>query len=297
MRTLSKRVFGFIALFLLVMCMATPITVGATTLDDLAGSSNNGSTQNSTTDSSIYAKEPNSNSNYSDETTQTLTDYLKDYNAVTNDQMQAAQTYASPIVNFLGILSGFILTITSAAIFVVTAFDLLYIGVPLLRPYIDGGKTAAMSGGAGSPMGGMGMGGMGMGMHGGMRGGMGMGMGGGMGQQAPASPLSRFCLVSDEAVQCVMLANQPAGGAAPMGGMGMGGMGMGGMGMQAQQPQVPTKSIIFTYLKKRIVFLVIFFVAMIVLMSSVFTDCGINLAQLFMNIMNNVNNTISNVQV
>ena len=89
-----------------------------------------------------------------------------------------------------------------------------------------------------------------------------------------------------------------AGGMMP-GGMGMGSP-MGGMGMGAPmgggQP-APTKSVILMYLKKRAFFLIIFAVASIVLMSSIFTDCGINLAALLTKIMNRLNGSISNVQV
>lgn len=287
----NKRLkpIGLMFALLLSIFILMPHSVFAASLDDLAQQSQDGTTQQST-----QQVEPSAQS---DETAGVLSDYLHNYNAVTDTQMQQAQTYASPIVNIIGVLSGLILTLASAAIFLVTAFDLLYIGVPLVRPYIDGGKTQAMSGGAG--MSGMGMGGMGMGgmgMHGmGMRGMGGMGMGGMSGGQ-PAPAGSKFCLVSDEAVNCVLLAQQSA--QPPMAGGMAGGMGMGmGMGMPQQQPQIGTKSIMWTYLKKRSIFLVLFFVAMIVLMSSVFTDCGINLAQLFMKIMNNVNGTISNVQI
>lgn len=70
-------------------------------------------------------------------------------------------------------------------------------------------------------------------------------------------------------------------------GMGMGG-GMMSVAGQAQQP-MPMKSVILEYLKKRAFFLVIFSVATIVLMSSIFTDCGINLAELIFKIMDKAN--------
>ena len=73
-------------------------------------------------------------------------------------------------------------------------------------------------------------------------------------------------------------------------------MGMGGMGMgmpQQQAAPMPIKSVIFEYLKKRVFFLIIFAIATIILMSSIFTDCGINLAELITKIMNKVNGQIT----
>ena len=109
--------------------------------------------------------------------------------------------------------------------------------------------------------------------------------------------------VSDEAVNCAALANpQPQGGGmgmspmGGMGGMGMGGGMMGGMGGQQQQP-MPTKSVIMMYLKKRTFFLIVFAVATILLTSSIFTDCGINLAELSFKIIDKFNSIISGVNV
>lgn len=79
-------------------------------------------------------------------------------------------------------------------------------------------------------------------------------------------------------------------------GMGMGGMGMGGM-QGGQQQQQNTKSAIFTYLKKRAIFLVIFALCSVILLSSVFTDCGINLALLGQKVMNKLNGQITEVDV
>lgn len=117
---------------------------------------------------------------------------------------------------------------------------------------------------------------------------------------------SKHQLVSDEALAAVGGANggQQAGGmGSPMGGMGspMGGMGspmgspMGG-GMGGQQKQ-STKSVITTYFKKRVVFMVIFAVATVILTSSILTGVGINLAALLTEIINKLNSIINGVKV
>lgn len=117
---------------------------------------------------------------------------------------------------------------------------------------------------------------------------------------------SKHQLVSDEALAAVGGASgcQQAGGmGSPMGGMGspMGGMGspmgspMGG-GMGGQQKQ-STKSVITTYFKKRVVFMVIFAVATVILTSSILTGVGINLAALLTEIIDKLNSIINGVKV
>lgn len=249
---------------LLVLCMmcimafASPVCIYAAS--DLDGLSSGSTTNDSTSHGS------------SDDTS--ISDYFKGYNPVTQDNMEKARTMASPIVNALGTLSGFIIMIVSAAIFVVTALDLAYIGLPFLRPTLNPNYGAGAQGG--SPMGGMGMG---------MRGGMGMG-GMGMGGAQPATS-GRRCWVSDEAINYVQLASQGQAQGSPMGG------GMGG----AQAQQVPTKSVIFEYLKKRAFFIIIFVVATVLLLNSIFTDCGLNLAEFGIRVMHKFNDFISNINV
>ena len=85
-----------------------------------------------------------------------VADYLRGREAVTAENMQEAQTYVSPITNIIGTLIGIIMAFTSAAIFLVTALDLLYIGFPIVRPLL---YPAGQQAGGGAPMGGMPMGG------------------------------------------------------------------------------------------------------------------------------------------
>ena len=223
-----------------------------------------------------------------------LTSYIKGYEPITEENMAAAQTIASPIVNVIGNITGFLVIIAIAAIGLVTGFDLLYIGVPFLRPYLDpaygmGAQAGGAPMGGGMPM----MGGYG---HRGMMGGM---MGGMQAQQQ--QPMGK-CFVSDEAKACLAMVNPaPAGGGMPMGGMPMGGMPMGGMPMGGmpmggqQQPQMSTKSVIFTYLKKRTFFIVIFVVASIFLTSSILLDCGINMAELLFKVVAKFNSVMNGV--
>lgn len=191
-----------------------------------------------------------------------VSDYLQNREVIGDEEMQKANNLASPMVSVIGTIAGFIVLIASAAIFAITALDLLYIGVPFTRTYLAPAQTS---------------------------GGGGMGMMGGMGgqQQQP----QRRQWVSDEAIQAVQLAN-PSGGAG--GGMPMGGMmgGMGAMGGGQQQPQ-STKSVILGYFKKRVFFIVIFSLCTIVLTSSIVTDCGINLGKLFLKATAALNGNLS----
>lgn len=280
MRKMQSKVLLLLTVFMVMIFSCS--AVFATDLDNIA---NDG-------DSSSSHQYDNGSSSPSDddESYNSITDYVTGYNYTTEGQMQKASTFASPITNAIGTITGFIVMITVALVGLVTALDLLYIAVPFTRSFLN--PMQAQAGGA--PMGGMGMGGMGMGMRGGM----------GMGGMAQGGAGGEYGLhrkwVSDEAVACVNMANaqsQPQGAMGGMGGMGaMGGMGgMGGMGAQAQ-PQ-NTRSVIGTYLKKRIIFLVIFAIALTLLLSSLFTDCGLNLAELLYKIISKFNTSVANANV
>ena len=103
---------------------------------------------------------------------------------------------------------------------------------------------------------------------------------------------SKHQLVSDEALAAV----GGASGGQQAGGMGspMGSPMGGGMGGQQKQS---TKSVITTYFKKRVVFMVIFAVATVILTSSILTGVGINLAALLTEIINKLNSIINGVKV
>lgn len=284
-----KRKTNAVAFLLSMLCIIAlmcPVVAYATgdSLDELAGQSTDPNA-NSQTDNTA-----GTTAGAQSDDGKAIEDYLKGYTPVTGENMEKASTVASPIVSAIGTISGFIVMVVSAAIFMVTALDLAYIGLPFTRGLLNPQYAAAAAGGAGGAMPGM-MGGMGMrgGMMGGMMGGA---MGGGGAQPAMEHGIRRKW-VSDEAVYCVQTyaaggaPQQAIGGGMPMGGMPMGGMPMGGMQMGgAQQAAMPMKSVILEYLKKRSFFLIIFAVATVILMSSLLTDCGLNLATLLTKVIN-----------
>lgn len=297
---LACRRVSLVLLLMFTLVIASPILVLAGDLDAIQSGQ-------ASLDGSIVTPQ-GSTSQYSDENA--VADYLRGYTAVTGENMATASRVMSPVTRFLGNLAGCIMVFTSGAIFVITAADLAYIGLPFLRgilnpEYAAGGGQAM----GGAPMGGGMMGGYG---RGGMMGGMGM-MGGGMQQgSTPQGGMLEHGLrrkwISDEAALVVNLyakggaqAQQAQQGGMMGGGMGMGmGMGMGGMNpaMQQQaQQDVPTKTVILEYFKKRTFFMIIFAVSSVLLMSSLFTDCGINIALLIDKAVTKLNGGIANVEV
>lgn len=201
-----------------------------------------------------------------------VSDWLKNQKTMDPKHLEKASETMNPLVNLLGYVAGGIIVLTVAGVVVITALDLMYIAIPPIRNVLYKGGAA----GAGGMMGAGGMG-----MHG--RFGM---MGGGAQQTRQ--------WVSDEAVACAALLG---GGAQAQGAMG-GGMGMmggyGGMGgMQAmgvnQQQAQSTKSVIGMYFKKRVFFLILLALCIIVLTSSALMNCGVNIAQWVLKIINMLN--------
>lgn len=87
---------------------------------------------------------------------------------------------------------------------------------------------------------------------------------------------------------------QQQGGAGGFGGGGFGGGGFGGGyggGGQQQQPQ-SAKSVISTYFKKRMVFMIMFALCVVVLMSSKLLGTGANLALWFLKLVGTLNGYI-----
>lgn len=255
------RVFKHSIPLLLLCMMLFGTTIFCTDLDSIQQG------QNQTTQGETV----NGQTGTGDEAFDSISDYMKGYNAVTKEDMAKADSMVSPIASLIGTAIGVINLLTVALMFLTTSLDLLYIAVPFTRNILCPGGGMQQAGGYG----GMGMrGGMGMGMAGGQQGGTG------------------HKWVSDEAVNALAMAQPQGGGMA--GGMGMGMA--GGMGMQGNQ-QAGGKSAILTYLKKRTVFLIVFAIATTILMSSLLLDCGINLAQLLYKIGEMLNSGISGVQI
>ena len=192
-----------------------------------------------------------------------VADFFKNHQSMTSDQLNKASETISPITNIFGYLMGGVIAFASSALFLITALDLLYIAVPPVRGILySGGQTQGAS----------------MGMGGGYGGRYGMGM------QGSQSTSKGTQWVSDEAVQCSAL----------IGGGSTQSMGMGGYGMQGgmQQQQMGTKSVIMTYFKKRIFFVILFAICTIILTSSILLGTGVNLAQWGMKLIEILNNSI-----
>lgn len=272
---MKKKLFASFIMMFLTLCLVgvfscTSVAKAAPGLDGLNEGSNQQQQQNDGT---------------GDEAMDSITDYMEGHNAVTNESMQKADKMVSPISSLIGTLVGVVILLTDALVFLVTAVDLMYIAIPFTRSFL--GPDPSAGGGA---AGGMGMGGGMMGHR------MGM-MGGGMGGGGMA-PQRQF--VSDEAVKALQMTGAGGGGqmGSPMGGMGMGmGMGMMGAGGMQQQQQGGGKSAILQYLKSRVFFLIVFGVATTILMSSIFLDCGLNLAKLLYKIMAMLNGGLSDVNI
>lgn len=163
---------------------------------------------------------------------------------VDQESIETAQEYLKPFAKIMNLAMAGILGITSLLMMFVSVLDLFYMAFPPVRDILDGGMLGQQQ--------------MGKGQRAtqGMRG---QGMENGqstpnMSQSAPGggfSALGRW--VSDEAIAACIEAK---GG--PMG-----------------EVQAPMKSMIFSYLKKRSLFLLIFGVCVILFTSTVFTDLGI----------------------
>ncbi len=239
--------------------------------------------QAQSTVSDIYSDDSQSTSVTDDPAADSLTDYLSNYNALTDDNLATAQKTLSPLTNIIGTIIGMILVLTIALIGFVTAVDLLYLAVPFLRPILNKENNQQMAGMTGYGRGSFNM-------------------------QQPMGNETGFRLVSDEAIQAIqtsMPQNPLNGGGMPgMGmGMGMGGYGGGfggGFGMQPmQQQQAPraSKSVISQYLKKRVVFLVVFAVAVVLLFSSAWNKCGINVAAFILKLVGKGTSSLGNINL
>ena len=204
-----------------------------------------------------------------------VSDWLKDQRGVNSKQLESATQTMSPITNIIGYITGGIIILTAVGVVAITALDLLYIAVPPTRNFLYKAGTDGT--------GGFGAGGFGR------MGGMSMGAGGAA--QGTNKPTQ---WVSDEAVNCAAMLGGSAQSA--QGGMmpGMGGYGaMGAMGAQQQQGQMKTKSVIAMYFKKRLFFLILLAICIIVLTSSAIMNCGVNLAEWFLKIVNMLNGKMS----
>lgn len=171
-----------------------------------------------------------------------ISNMLRNQHPVTKDSMTRAQNGVAPLVRMISGFISLILVLLSIWIFAQTAIDLVYLVVPFSRGMLNPGMAAG-----GAAMGAMSTG-------------MGMGMGGG----AQVSGNGGKKWVSDEAEQALNEGQAGSVGAAN-GAMGMN-MGMG-MGMAPQQNK--PKNVLGIYLKKRVGFMILFAISLVVLFCTV----------------------------
>lgn len=217
---------------------------------------NIGGTQNQDKQNNNSNNVNNGNADNTEANDNGVADFLKGQRPMKEEHLEIASEALTPLTNVIGNLMGGIIVITSALLFLITALDLLYITVPFLRGLL-------------------------------YKGGQQQQMGGGMYGRQAQSQGSTFQLISDEAVQCAVL----LGNSQQQPQMGGGGM-YGGM-MQQQQPKdMPTKSVILTYFKKRLIFMIIFAICIVTLTTSLFLGTGVNLALWLTKLVNIVNTYI-----
>lgn len=193
---------------------------------------------------------------------QEVGNWISNQRGMTGEQLNEASENLSFVTNFIGYVVGGIVILIFAGLFLITALDLLYITFPPVRNLLYKAGTD----GTGAYTGGGMAGGYGRGM-------MGMGMAGAGGAAGGTNKPTQW--VSDEAVQCAALMG---GSAQAQNGGGMMGGGMYG-GMQGQpQQQMSTKSVIGTYFRKRIFFMILLVLCVIILTSSALLGTGVNLA-------------------
>lgn len=199
--------------------------------------------------------------------TDIIANAIQQNTGITDEQMAKAGVTLSPVLNAIGTATGILILFGGAAVGFITACDLIYIGAPPFRGLLTSrwqlvsDEALSIVGGGAKPNGG--------GMNGGMSGGAMGGMNGGMGGMS--------------------------GGMGGMNGMN-GGMG-GAMGGNAQGGQQNASSPITMYLKRRMVFIIIFTVATVILTSSILTGVGLNVAGLIVKIINKLNGSVTGVNM
>lgn len=206
--------------------------------------------------------------------------WISEQRGMTSENLENASTTLSPLANIAGNLIGGIVVLVFLGMFLTTAIDLLYIAFPPIRNVLYKGNAGAQQGGAmsgGMPM----MSGYGGGRFGGMMSGM---QGGGV-----SGALQSIQWISDEAIQCVAMAINGGGGAQPqMAGNPM----MAGAMAQPQATPMSTRSTIGMYMKKRMLFMILLAMCVIVLTSSALLGTGVNLAMWLTKIINAVNGNL-----
>lgn len=191
---------------------------------------------------------------------------LFDEVGVDEHSSQEAKRITQPLVYYANLGFAILLSFALIVMFFITGLDIVYIAVPPLRRFLLS-EQPQQSGGFNS--------------------GFGAGFGG---MSQPSSSSSKLGqLISDEAKAAVAESQpQQSGGF----GAGFGGGFGGGFGAGfAGEPAKP-KSLIISYMKKRIVFFITFGICAVLLSTTLFTDIGISLGTWIMNRLIGINNSI-----
>lgn len=233
------------------------------------GSDNSNSTKENTTNSA----ETNSgttgdvNTGTSQRQGSDVSDTLKGFKPVTKEDMAKARQSSSWLTDIIGYAISLLVILTFLGIGLITALDVLYMAFPPVRSFL---YTAGTDGAGG--MSGMNMSGN--------------------------SSIGGRQWVSDEAVQVASMLGGSAQATGHAPGMGMG-MPMGMMGMPgAQSPQKQQgggRVAIGVYLQKRVVFLFFLGLASVLLFTSAFTDFGINVGGMVLELLSMLVEKMSNI--
>lgn len=239
-------------------------------LDNFGNSSDNG---NSTKENTTNSAETNSgttgdvNTGTGQRQGSDVSDTLKGFKPVTKEDMAKARQSSSWLTDIIGYAISLLVILTFLGIGLITALDVLYMAFPPVRSFL---YTAGTDGAGG--MSGMNMSGN--------------------------SSIGGRQWVSDEAVQVASMLGGSAQATGHAPGMGMG-MPMGMMGMPgAQSPQKQQgggRVAIGVYLQKRVVFLFFLGLASVLLFTSAFTDFGINVGGMVLDLLSMLVEKMSNI--
>lgn len=153
---------------------------------------------------------------------------------IDDESSAEAQRIASPWTKVIRVIISVILLLLTAALFLITVLDLVYIGVPFVRKWLGGGEDSSSSNRFGY----------------------------GDTTSQDKSGIGR--IVSDEAIAAVQAASGSNGGGGEFG---------------STSQKTSKKSTIISYLKKRVVFLVVFGICAVLLFGTTFTDLGLKLGE------------------
>lgn len=211
---------------------------------------------------SINDKSPNSTFELPNSDSGDVGSFLEGYRPVTQEGLQEANAFMSPLTNFLGVVISGLIILTTIFLFLISGLDLMYILVPFTRKFL----YEPGSNGAGQQMQGVGFGGTAVGANG----------GGNFVQRALSMQF-----VSDEAIKAVSL----FGGSAPAQGQGMVNP-MGGPMLTAQQNQTQSKgTVLGKYMKLRVFTMILFGMCVVLLFSSIFMDWGMNVGGMLISLI------------